>query len=58
MSRPATLSAAATPGASDAPAAADGALRAVFERQLAVLGRLAEAGLNIALSVERRATAA
>lgn len=58
MSRPATLSAAATPGASDAPATADGALRAVLERQLAVLGRLAEAGLNIALVVERRAMAA
>ncbi|CAN7213580.1 hypothetical protein LJR219_000685 [Phenylobacterium sp. LjRoot219] len=41
-----------------APAAAAAALRAVLERQLAVLGRLAEAGLNIALSVERRATAA
>lgn len=58
MSRPATLSAAATPGDEAAPATADGALRAVLEGQLAVLGRLAEAGLNIALSVERRATAA
>lgn len=57
MSDPATLSA-ATPGDEAAPAAADGALRAVFERQLAVLGRLAEAGLNIALAVERRAMAA
>lgn len=58
MSRPVTLSAAATPGASDAPATNDGALRAVLERQLVVLGRLAEAGLNIALIVERRAMAA
>lgn len=41
-----------------APVTVDGALRAVLERQLTVLGRLAEAGLNIALAVERRAMAA
>jgi len=58
MSRPAVLTASAMPKALAAPATADGALRAVLERQLAVLGRLAEAGLNIALAVERRATEA
>jgi hypothetical protein len=32
-------------------------LRPVMERQLAVLGRLAEAGLNLAIEIERQATA-
>jgi hypothetical protein len=32
-------------------------LRPVMERQLAVLGRLAEAGLNLALEIEQQATA-
>jgi len=39
----------------DAPAASP---RALIERQLWVLGRLAEAGLNVALAIEQQATAA
>jgi hypothetical protein len=38
------------------PAAPKDALRGVMERQLSVLGRLAEAGLNLALAIERQAT--
>jgi hypothetical protein len=50
-----TASAPSAPQAADpAPAAA----RALIERQLWVLGRLAEAGLNVALAIERQATAA
>ena len=43
----------------DSPAAAEGAPspRALIERQLWVLGRLAEAGLNLALAIERQGTA-
>jgi hypothetical protein len=37
---------------------APGWSRPLVERQLAVLGRLAEAGLNVALAIEGRATAA
>ena len=51
MSEPAT-STSATPD--DAPVV----VRALIERQLQVLGRLAEAGLNIALAVESQAIAA
>jgi len=40
---------------SDAPCGADA--RAVTERQLEMLGRLAEVGLNVALAIERRALA-
>lgn len=42
----------------DSPAApeAAGSPRALIERQLWVLGRLAEAGLNLALAIERQAT--
>lgn len=58
MSDPATVSAPATPGDEAAPAPAVAGVRGVLERQLAVLGRLAEVGLNIALAVERRALAA
>jgi hypothetical protein len=53
-----TASAAPSPQP-DAPAPAAGAAaRALIERQLWVLGRLAEAGLNVALAIERQATAA
>ena len=49
-----TASATSSPQA-DAPGAAP---RALIERQLWVLGRLAEAGLNVALAIEQQATAA
>ena len=43
----------------DSPAGPEGvaAPRALIERQLWVLGRLAEAGLNLALAIERQGTA-
>ncbi|CAN7241240.1 hypothetical protein LJR219_000959 [Phenylobacterium sp. LjRoot219] len=49
-----------TASAPPAPEADDQAPapRALIERQLWVLGRLAEAGLNVALAIERQATAA
>jgi len=40
------------------PARAAATARALIERQLWVLGRLAEAGLNVALAIERQALAA
>jgi hypothetical protein len=42
---------------SPAPAEAAAGARALIERQLWVLGRLAEAGLNLALAIERQGTA-
>lgn len=54
-----TASAPSSPQPADAPASAPGAApRALIERQLWVLGRLAEAGLNVALAIEQQATAA
>src|SRR4051794_23509970 len=58
MSEPATLSAPAGQGAAPAPTGTEDSARTLIERQLWMLGRLAEAGLNIALAVERQATAA
>lgn len=47
------------PSQADDQAPAPGAApRALIERQLWVLGRLAEAGLNVALAIEQQATAA
>src|SRR4051794_986315 len=58
MSEPATVSALAGQGDEPAPAGAGDDGRGLTQRQLAVLGRLAEAGLNVALAVERQALAA
>lgn len=58
MSEPATISALAGQGNEPASAGGEDAVRGLIGRQLAVLGRLAEAGLNIALAVERQAMAA
>lgn len=46
----------ATQADSPAPAEAAAGPRALIERQLWVLGRLAEAGLNLALAIERQGT--
>jgi hypothetical protein len=54
MSAPATASTADSP----APKGAEGRARALIERQLEGLGRLAEAGLTIAQAVERQVMAA
>jgi len=55
---PMTASAPSSPDTT-APAPAPGAAtRALIERQLWVLGRLAEAGLNVALAIEQQATTA
>jgi hypothetical protein len=54
---PMSSSAPSSPQAEPAPAESAGA-RALLERQLGVLGRLAEAGLNVALAIEQQATAA
>src|SRR4051794_27850697 len=56
MPEPATVSPACQ-GDGPAPAGAEGVARSLIERQLAVLGRLAEVGLNIALAVERQVMA-
>ncbi len=60
MSEPATVSALAAPGNDPAPREAGAGPadpgRGLIERQLWILGRLAEAGLNIALAIERQAT--
>jgi len=55
---PATTETDAQPCAAAIDSTAPGWSRPLVERQLAVLGRLAEAGLNIALAIEGRATAA
>lgn len=55
---PELVTAPAPQGDEAAPAGAEAQARGLIQRQLAVLGRLAEAGLNIALAVERQATAA
>jgi hypothetical protein len=52
MTEPTT---APTPAESQAPAKAAETARALIERQLWMLGRLAEAGLNVALAIERQA---
>jgi len=57
MTDPAALSTSTTQAEPPAPAAA-AAARGLIERQLWVLGRLAEAGLNVALAIERQAMAA
>ena len=56
MSEPATASTPAAQGADPAPAGDQA--RGLIERQLQILGRLAEAGLNIALAIERQAMGA
>lgn len=53
-----TASATSSPQADDPAPAQGAAARALIERQLWVLGRLAEAGLNVALAIEQQATAA
>jgi hypothetical protein len=55
-----TAPAALSPSTAQAepPAPAGAAARGLIERQLWVLGRLAEAGLNVALAIERQAMAA
>jgi len=58
MSAPATISPVAGQADDAAPAGAGDEARGLIGRQLAVLGRLAEAGLNIALTIERQAMAA
>ncbi|CAN7515814.1 hypothetical protein LJR225_003708 [Phenylobacterium sp. LjRoot225] len=55
MTEPTTVSIQAE---DQAPARAAETARALIERQLWVLGRLAEAGLNVALAIERQAMAA
>lgn len=57
MPTPATVSAPSGQGDGPAPAGAADEARALVERRLALLGRLAEAGLNIALAVERQVMA-
>ena len=56
MSNPATPSDPTAQADSPAPPADAASLRGRMERQLTVLGRLAEAGLNLALAIERQAT--
>lgn len=53
-----TASAPPSPQADDQAPAPGAAPRALIERQLWVLGRLAEVGLNVALAIEQQATAA
>lgn len=53
-----TASATSSLQAADPAPAPGAAARALIERQLWVLGRLAEAGLNVALAIEQQATAA
>jgi HD-GYP domain-containing protein (c-di-GMP phosphodiesterase class II) len=53
---PAPLPVSSLPNPGDAPSA-DGLARGLVERQLGLLGRLAEAGLNIALTIERQVAA-
>jgi hypothetical protein len=48
----------AQPGVVEVDSTVEGWSRPLVERQLEVLGRLAEAGLNVALAIERRAAAA
>jgi len=55
MSEPDPTSA---PVSDPAPAGGEGEAQALIRRQLAMLGRLAEAGLNIALVIERQVMAA
>ncbi|CAN7601248.1 hypothetical protein LJR225_004537 [Phenylobacterium sp. LjRoot225] len=55
MTEPTTVS---TQADDQAPARAAETARVLIERQLWVLGRLAEAGLNVALAIERQAMAA
>jgi hypothetical protein len=55
MTEPTTVS---NPGEGQAPAEAPAMARALIERQLWMLGRLAEVGLNVALAIERQVMAA
>jgi hypothetical protein len=58
MTEPAASSTPTTPGEGPAPAEVAGEPRALIERQLQLLGRLAEAGLNLALAIETQGKAA
>lgn len=57
MTAPATLSDPTTQADTPSAPEASPSPRALIERQLWVLGRLAEAGLNLALAIERQGTA-